>query len=41
VVEKLIDHLERNRRDVSSHSCRFDHVNGMPQTRRQHFGFPL
>src|ERR1051325_1873793 len=40
VIEQLIDHLERNRRDVGAYSRCFDHVNGISQTRRQNFGFP-
>src|SRR6185369_4220644 len=40
VIEQLVDHLERYRRDVCAYACGFDHVNRMPETGGQYFGFP-
>src|SRR5690349_17522726 len=33
VIEHLVDHFERHRRDVGAHARGFDHVNRMAQTR--------
>src|SRR6185295_1028600 len=40
VIEQLVDHLPRDRRDVGAHTRRFDHVNRMAQARREYFRLP-
>src|SRR4030095_15314640 len=40
MIEKLIDYLERHRRDVCAHARSFDHVNRMAQTRSKHLRLP-
>src|SRR6185369_17573328 len=40
VIEELIDHFERHRRNVCAHPSRLDHMNRVPQTRSENFSLP-
>ena len=40
VIEHLLDHFKRHRRDVGTHASGFDHVNWMTQARGKNFSLP-